>query len=491
MTKPLSKDLSHHLSLEAQSRGASSLKTAFKYFGLPGMVFLGGGLPLSDSFPFDSVSVASPAVPFAAGVCAKPSGSEEDTINFKISKRGEENKFKTEIPLSRSLQYGYTEGQPELVEFLKEHTALIHHPPYEDWSVISTVGNTQAWDAVLRNFTTRGDSILVEEYTFPSALEASHAQGIHNVPMKMDDYGIVPEALEQQLAQWVGAKPKFIYTIPTGQNPTGSSLPVDRRKAIYEICCKHDILIIEDEPYYFLQMEEYTQDVTKRVATTKSRDEFVGALVTSFLSLDIEGRVLRLDSFSKVLAPGTRMGWIVAQNRFIERFLRIHEVTIQCPSGFTQSIVSGTLNRWGQDGYLDWLIELRKDYTSKRDVAIDSVHKYFPKAVISFVPPVAGMFFTVDFDASKHPKFATEFGSDPLKVENAIYEAGLKNNCLMIPGSWFKVDDNSEPPQPAQEVSEAAKNTIFFRGTYAAVPMDQLALGLKSFGEAATAEFGL
>lgn len=490
MTKPQATDLSHLLSEEAKSRKNSPLKSAFKYFNAPGMTFLGGGLPLSDYFPFDKVTADVPTPPFANGIGAQI--TEADTTKVEVYKKKALNKAENnDVELSRSLQYGFTEGQQELVKFLKEHTEMIHDVPYEDWDLIASVGNTQSWDATLRTFVTRGDAILVEEFSFSSALETAHAQGVTTVPVPMDGEGVLPDALGKLLDQWVGPKPKLFYTICTGQNPTGSCLSAERRKKIYELAVKHDFIIIEDEPYYFLQMETYTTDIPARAGKhVHDHKEFIKALVPSFLSLDVEGRVIRLDSFSKVLAPGIRYGWIVGQAKLLERYLRLHEVSIQCPSGFTQSLANGLLQRWGQSGYLDWLIGLRAEYTHKRDVAIDAVIKYFPSEVISFVPPVAGMFFTVTLDATKHPKFK-EVGEDPSKIETLIYEQALEQGCLMIPGSWFKTSGETNPPQPPVPENPATKNTFFFRGTYAAVPLDQLVIGLEKFGKAVKIEYGL
>ncbi|KAI5951963.1 ARO8 [Candida jiufengensis] len=483
-----SKDLTHLLSGEAKSRQNSPLKDAFKYYKLPGMTFLGGGLPLSDYFPFNKISADVPTPSFTKGIGAPLTDETKTTIEvFKKPEQNEPN----QIELARSLQYGYTEGQPEIISFLKEHTDMVHKVPYEDWDLIASVGNTESWDSTLRTFCSRGDSILVEEYSFSSALETSNGQGINNVPVTMDDYGILPEALEKLLANWVGNKPKLLYTISTGQNPTGSSLSAERRKRIYEIACKYDIIIVEDEPYYFLQMETYTKDKEARKAkTVHGHEEFLKAMVPSFISMDVEGRVIRLDSFSKVLAPGLRFGWIVGQQRLLERYVRLHEVSIQCPSGLTQSMTNSLLQSWGQSGYLDWLIGLRAEYTHKRDVAIDSVEEFFPKDVCSYVPPVAGMFFTVHIDVSKHPKFK-ELGEDPIQIESLIYEQGIKQGALMIPGSWFKSEGQSTPPQKNLPSNPAQKTSVFFRGTYAAVPLDQLVLGLKKFGKAVSIEFGL
>ena len=490
MGKPQSKDLSHLLSEEAVSRKNSPLKCAFRYYKQPGITFLGGGLPLSDYFPFDKITADVPTPGFANGIGAQI--TEADKTVLEIYKKADANTKKNlDIELARSLQYGFTDGHTEILAFLKEHTELIHKPAYADWDLIASVGNTESWDSTLRTFVTRGDSILAEEHSFSSALETAHAQGVNTIPVAMDSEGILPDALSSLLDNWVGPKPKMLYTICTGQNPTGSSLSAQRRREIYALAVKHDFIIVEDEPYYFLQMETYTTDLeARKAAHVHSHEEFVSALVPSFISLDTEGRVIRLDSFSKVLAPGVRFGWIVGQAKLLERYLRLHEVTIQCPSGFSSSLVNGLLQRWGQGGYLDWLIGLRAEYTHKRDVAIDAVTKYFPSEVVSFLPPVAGMFFTTTIDVSKHPRYK-ELGEDPVKVEEEIYNQGIEQGCLMIPGSWFKTQGQSNPPQKELPEKPEAKTHIFFRGTYAAVPLDDLVVGLEKFGRAIKIEFGL
>ncbi|ODV79663.1 aromatic amino acid aminotransferase [Suhomyces tanzawaensis NRRL Y-17324] len=484
------KDLTHLLSQEALSRNPSRLKSAFKYYSQEGMSFLGGGLPLPDYFPFDKIIAEVPTPGFANGIGAKITDADKTVI--EINKRAHDNDPQDKhIELARSLQYGFTEGHTELVEFLKEHTRMIHNVPYKNWNLITSVGSTEGWESTLRTFVNRGDSILVEEYTFASALETAHAQGINTIPVPMDSEGLIPDALATVLDGWTGPKPKLLYTICTGQNPTGSSLSTERRHQIYEIAKKHDILIIEDEPYYFLQMETYTRDKALRESKkVHSHEEFVKAMVPSFISIDTEGRVIRLDSFSKVLAPGIRIGWIVGQDNLLERFTRYHEVSIQNPSGIAQSLTNGVLQKWGQPGYLDWLIGLRAEYTHKRDVAIDAMVENFPEEVVSYVAPVAGMFFAFNIDASKHPKFV-ELGSDPLKIELLIYEQAIKQGSLMIPGSWFKADGQSNPPQKHLVENPRTKTEFFFRGTYAAIPLDELKRGIEKFGKAIKIEFGL
>lgn len=487
-TKPQAKDLTHLLSNESKARQTSPLKGIFKYYKQPGITFLGGGLPLSDYFPFEKVTADIPTPSFSGGIGAPIEGENKTTI--EVFKKAADN-VPDQIELARSLQYGSTFGLPEFLQFIKEHTDMVHKVPYENWDVIVSVGNTEAWDSTLRTFCSKGDTILVEEHTFSSALESANGQGVNTVPVTMDEFGIIPEKLEELMSRWVGNKPKFLYTICTGQNPTGSSLSAERRKQIYDIACKYDFLIIEDEPYYFLQMETYTKDKAAREGkAVHDHDEFLKALVPSFISLDVEGRVVRLDSFSKVLAPGLRLGWIVGQKDLLERYVRLHEVSVQNPSGLSEALANALLRKWGHSGYLDWLIGLRAEYTHKRDVAIDALDQFVPKEVSSFNPPVAGMFFTVTLDASKHPKYK-EFLEDPLKVEAAVHEQAIKQGCLLAPGSWFKAEGQSSPPQKNLPANPSHKTHIFFRGTYAAVPLDQLVVGLEKFGKAVRAEFGL
>ncbi|CAN6657957.1 aromatic/aminoadipate aminotransferase 1 [Trichomonascus vanleenenianus] len=485
MLKPESKDLSHLLSEEAKSRNPSPLKQAFKYFGREDVIYLGGGLPLAENFPFSKIGATSINPPFNRGIAANPTA--EDALEYSVQKPTDDS---GDINLQTSLQYGGGQGNPKMLEFIKEHTRLVHNVAYKDWDVIVTVGNTQGWDATLRTFTNRGDTILTEEFTFSSSVEAAHSLGLKVVPVKMDLNGVIPEAFAEQLDSWVGPKPKIFYSIPTGQNPTGSTLSLERRKKIYEVCQKHDIILVEDEPYYFLQMPQYKANAAEREQAehTPSHKEFLESLVPSFLDIDTDGRVVRLDSFSKVVAPGCRLGWIVAQERIIERYLRQNEVTIQVASGFAETLVYGLLKRWGQEGYLDWLIGVRKAYTSKRDAALDAMEKFLPKELCDFIAPEAGMFFWIKVDGSKHPKYE-QYKNDPLGLEMEIYESGIKAGVLLVPGHWFLANDQTNPPQKYQVAEEPG--VIFFRGTYAAVPEPALVKALELYGDHIRKEFGL
>ena len=265
-----------------------------------------------------------------------------------------------------------------------------------------TVGSTSGLDMAYRMFTTRGDYILTESYTYCSAVESATPLGVKCIGLPMDSEGLLPPSLEDVLTNWDpsahnnASKPWLLYTIPTGQNPTGATQSEQRRRDIYTIAQKHDLYIIEDEPYYFLQMQPYTGPDAPSAPPPASHESFLSSLVPSYLGMDTDGRVMRLDSFSKVIAPGTRTGWIVASEQIVERFVRHSEVTTQNPSGVSQLVLFKLLEEaWGHSGYLDWLVHMRMEYTARRDNICGACEKWLPKEVTVCNPPMAGMFVSL------------------------------------------------------------------------------------------------
>lgn len=268
---------------------------------------------------------------------------------------------------------------------------LIHNPPYADWGCCLTTGNTSAWDSALRMFCEKGDCIIVDEYSFSSALETAWTFGVNTLPVAMDDQGLIPEALNSLLSNWDAGirgarKPFLLYMVPTGQNPTGATQSLQRRKAIYAVAQKHDLYLVEDEPYYYLQMPRFNP---KRSSSARM-------LVPSYLSLDTDGRVLRLDSLSKILAPGARLGWVTASHQVIEKFIRQNETSSQHPSGFSQVIVYNLLNHaWGHLGFFTWLENMQAEYTWRRDTFAKACAEALPRDTASWSPPSAGMFVSM------------------------------------------------------------------------------------------------
>lgn len=331
------------------------------------------------------------------GTLTAGSGSQDITIGKYDVRDG-----KSEYDLSIALNYGQSTGSAQMMRFITEHTELVYNPPYADWHVCQTIGSTGALEQALRMLCdpNRKDAVLTEEYSFSTALETIAPLGVKAFGVKIDDQGLLPQSMDEILSTWDQAargarKPHVLYTVPSGQNPTGATQGTERRREIYAVCQKHDVFIIEDEPYYFLQMEPYKGRDASPAATSPPQDvqSFLSSLIPSLLSMDVDGRVLRMDSFSKVLVPGSRLGWVTGSAQVVERYIRHAEVASQGPSGFSQVMLWKLLDEtWGHEGYLRWLMELRMNYTRRRDMLLAACEEHLPREVVSWAPPAAGMF---------------------------------------------------------------------------------------------------
>ncbi|KAI9730605.1 MAG: Aromatic/aminoadipate aminotransferase 1 [Claussenomyces sp. TS43310] len=474
--KPKAKRWDHLLSTETKARKPSTLKGAAKYLKNPGLISLGGGLPCSEYFPIGELDFTVPSV---------PNFSEEDTKSSGISVKSGKydlSEGKSAYDLSVALNYGQGTGSAQLIRFVTEHTELVCNPPYADWECCLTVGSTSALEQALRIFTERGDYMMSEEYTFATAVETAAPLGVRCIGIKMDSQGLQPENMDEILSNWDvkarGArKPFLLYTVPSGQNPTGATQGEERRRALYKVARKHDVYILEDEPYYFLQMQPYTGADVPDAPAPASNEEFLRALVPTLLSMDIDGRVMRLDSFSKVIAPGTRVGWITASEQIVERFVRHNEVCSQNPSGLSQLVLYKMLDEsWGHDGYLKWLINLRLEYTSRRNVILEACERYLPGDVVKWNPPAAGMFLWLEVDWRKHPKVDSK---DYAAIEEEIFLAAVAQGVLVSRGSWFAADRDFLPTR------------MFFRATFAAASSDKMTGAIERFGVAIRESFGL
>jgi hypothetical protein len=238
------RDWSGYLTRESEARRPSALKAAFQHLGIPGIISLGGGLPLPAYFPIHEVVVTVPTV---------GKWSEEETANegsaIKVIKyahhanrtsitngvtKGITNgvngvtegmgkvKVQSEVPtvvLSTTLQYGLGTGDPHLISFLKQHTQMVHNPPYEDWSTTLTCGNTYSFYTCLRMLVERGDYLIMEEYAYSSAISTCSPMGIKILGIEMDEQGMTATGLDRSLSNWDvfarGArKPRVIYLVP-------------------------------------------------------------------------------------------------------------------------------------------------------------------------------------------------------------------------------------------------------------------------------------
>ncbi|KAG5929429.1 hypothetical protein E4U42_005896 [Claviceps africana] len=475
--KPRARRWDSHLSRESLERKPCTLKQAAIHLKKPGLISLGGGLPSSEIFPFAELSMKVPVAPHFSEEDTRERGQMVAIGKYDVRDYG------GVYDLSIALNYGQSTGSAQMMRFLTEHTEIVSHPPYADWQICQTIGSTGALEQVLRMFCDkdRQDSVLTEDFGFSTALETIHPLGIKVFGSPIDEEGLVPEAMDHILSNWDATsrgarKPHVLYTVPSGQNPTGATQGLDRRKAIYAVAQKHDVFIVEDDPYYFLQMQPYAGRGQPEVPLPASVEDFVSSLIPTFVSMDVDGRVLRMDSFSKVLVPGSRLGWVIGSEQIIERYKRHAEVASQGPSGFSQVILYKLLDEsWGHEGYLRWLMNLRIQYTRRRDALLAACEDYLPRDIVAWTPPAAGMFLWIKVDHSKHPQSSIKTLEE---VEQEIFDSCIDGGVLVGRGSWFLAE--REKPMPG----------LYFRATYAAASAENMSEAIRRLGQAIRASFG-
>ncbi len=258
--------------------------------------------------------------------------------------------------------------------------------------------------------------------------------GLKLIEVPLDGQGIIPEELDALLdnfpTKFPGInKPKVLYTIPTGQNPSGATLTNARREKIYAIAQKHDFLIIEDDPYWYLRLNPLPGQETKEDADLKS-----------FFSMDVDGRVVRTDSMSKILSSGLRLGWVTGPSALINRLEFHQQATNLHASGLTQMLVYKLLDQWGIEGFKSHIQKVKDFYSQKRDVTLKAAEKHLT-GLAEWSPPSAGMFIWFKLNGI----------SD---TENLIQEKAVKAKVVMVPGKVFS---------PSNSVSSIwRKNNLFY-----------------------------
>ena len=466
----------HRWSNEGRARGRATLKASVGNLDPSAVISLATARPAAEFYPWQSMTMLG----------ANPSnhGDQQATEWYAVMSctKGEDA-----YDLGVAMNYGYGRGSPQVLRFVTEHVELMHNPPYSDWSSCLTCGTTSALEMAFRILCNRGEWILAEEYTYSGAVEAAKGLGIRTLGVKMDNNGLRPDDLESKLCNWdaeKGPKPFVLYTIPSGQNPTGTTQPLERRRAIYQIAERHDLYIVEDDPYYFLQLEESIRGpATERSATTPT-DDYIAHLPASYLSLDVSGRVIRLDSTSKILAPGLRCGWMTACSQLIEKFTDYTDVSTTSPSGPSQLMMYKLLDEtWGHEGFINWLKYLSLQYSSRRNIMVEACKRYLPSEICHWTVPTVGMFLWVRAACSMHPEFRGVQPSEgpqvsALDIEDRVHVKAKAHGVVVSKGSWFQVERT--------ESSHA-----FFRLTFAAAPEDSLELGVERFGAVLRAEFML
>eukprot|EP00891_Asterochloris_glomerata_P008351 jgi/Astpho2/8351/fgenesh1_pg.00122_%23_86_t len=319
---PVSVDWSQHLSEEGSLRQLASLRVLLSTFtGIPGVVGLHGGLPAADAFPFTEMSFT---LRDGSKVVVNDPAQMATAQQYSVSIRG---------------------YQP-LYDWMKAHTWRMHSPP-GDHDVTITVGSNNTLEILMSLLLNKGDTLLAEEFTYPHVVESfARPRGYKVLGIRMDGQGMVPQALKDTLTalQKQGGKmPRVLYTVPVGQNPTGISIPLERRREIYAICRQHDIVIIEDDPYFYLQWD------------LQGRPLGLQNLGQSYLSLDTDGRVVRLDSFAK----GHELG--IA----LHRAHRTQQLQQGAQHVLGQVTVGALLTQWGDAGFETHVKRMQQSYAHR------------------------------------------------------------------------------------------------------------------------------
>ncbi|KAF8192568.1 pyridoxal phosphate-dependent transferase [Pholiota molesta] len=505
-------DLSHHLSSVAKRRVQSPLKGLQKYYGKPGVLSLAGGLPHPSYFPFDEVKAnALVSNTFSADASSSQpkgslswiwnlfSGSKDNIMPISIPKYPE---TPDDVNLAVALQYGLAKGIPQLQKIIQEFSTKVYRPAYANFATIIHAGNTDAWNKSVMTLCNPGEGILTSEWTYPSAIASMKPFGISPVPVKMDSQGMSSIGLRQVLSSWDEIargmpRPHVMYIVPVGQNPTGATMLAQRKKEIYDICVEYDVIIVEDDPYYFLQEGPYVHPAQRPFnanGEVPTDEKYIMSLAPSFLAFDYQGRVVRLDTFSKTIAPGSRLGWFTCHPIFAEKFERQAETSSQAPCGFGQTLITELLINWQFEGYLRWLKGLGAQYTQRRnfflgcifnkfhvELASASHNTRFPgsevyllskktptswyhneksvrKTLVSFVPPSSGMFVWMSLHFDSHPKFK-KFGQESLEMQfwTALADAGL----LVGPGTMFSARQLEAPDSAPGHLRISFSNAEF------------------------------
>ncbi|WVW83022.1 hypothetical protein I302_105038 [Kwoniella bestiolae CBS 10118] len=436
---PKAKDFTHHLNQVSKNRAASTLKELYRYQGVPGMIVMAGATILAhDAFPLDPPREPKKGKSLFSWLF--PNSSALPTSSFTIPKWAPQPTSPTTIQLSTSLQYQAASGPPALPLFLREYVSKVYKPAYADWDVLVNVGNTDGWGKIISLLAEKGDAILVEEWTYPSAVNTFLPWECPTIPIKMD---------------------------------------------------KEDVIICEDEPYYCLYTGEWTPKGTKsdrsvlaqRLADAEKKEgsegnqAFIKQLPPSYLHFDTDGRVVRMDTFSKTSAPGSRLGWITANPQFIERLTRITETSTQAPSGFATALTTTMLQKWGFEGYIRWLRGVKATYNMRKtwmcDAFYDTFHLEFDQlktqglfpegtktitcyskqprnkwdekkglhgpALVTFTPPTAGMFVFLGVHVSEHPDYddLTRKGEDATHVLVQKLWTELADNLVLFAPGWY------------------------------------------------------
>lgn len=355
----MAKDLwSDNYASRANGLSASEVRALFAVVSRPEVVSLAGGMPFVPALPKERMI---------------------ESFNSLMKDRS-----------NIALQYSGGQGDPTLREHVREIMAL-EGIRSEIENIVITTGSQHGLDLVSSLFLDPGDVVLAEGPSYVGALGVFRARQAHIEHVYTDLEGISPEALSATIerVKAAGKTIKFLYLVPNFANPSGVTLSADRRAKVLEICRKHHILVLEDNVYGLLYFEDRAPDALR--------------------SLDEDG-VIYLGSFSKILVPGFRVGYVLAPPSIREKLVLANESAVLCPSEFSQLMISEYLST------NDWKAQIavfRDEYRARRDAALAAMNEFLPD--LTTTKPGGGFYLWVDL-----PKGVNSKAMLPRAVENLV-----------------------------------------------------------------------
>lgn len=350
----------------------SAIRELLKLTEEPDIISFAGGLPAPDVFPIERVKEA----------CDRVLKNQASYV----------------------LQYGTTEGYVPLREMVAEFTNRYGITVTAE-NVLITSGSQQALDLLGKIFINPGDRILVENPTYLGALQAWNTYGAEYVPVHSDDDGIEPDNLERAFR----ISPKLLYIIPNFQNPTGTTLSCERRIKVVDLAEHFGAPIVEDDPYGQLRFEgEHLPPVIALDGQARSNHK------NSY-----RGNVIYLSTFSKIMAPGLRLAWVIAPPEVIRKLVLAKQGTDLNTSTFNQALAYEV----GRDGFIDSHMALiKRVYKERRDVMFDSLSEFMPEGV-HWTHPMGGLFL---------------WATLPEKIDTAeLLKKAVQQRVAFVPGASF------------------------------------------------------
>jgi DNA-binding transcriptional MocR family regulator len=377
---------------------ASEIRALFAVASRPEVISLAGGMPYTAALDYDAVAEVLAAVVVQDGPTA--------------------------------LQYGGGQGQDRLREQLVEVMAAEAIPAHPD-DLVVTAGGQQGLDLLAKLFCDPGDIVVAEGPSYVGALGAFAVYQADVVHITMDGDGLVPEALDEALTrlEQAGRRTKFCYLVPNHQNPAGVSLSVPRRTAVLEIATRHDVLVVEDNPYGMLDFKG--DDRPSLYAMAPERVVYVGTL-------------------SKIFAPGIRVGWVAAQEPIRDKLVLLKEAADLCQSNLTQAVAE----RWlATQPWREQVVRFTDLYRERCDALLAELQAAFP-APCSWRPPTGGMFAWVDLPP----------GIDA----GELLPRALSERVAYVPGRAFYAD---------------GQGALQMRLNFSYAPSDRIREGIRRLGE--------